>query len=440
MALTDASFLLAFVVAVGQGQRFLERPNPARALVLGLCVGVAQLFKYNGWVSGFIVAVAALVAQVVNRNRPTSRAVWATWACGLLAILVATTVYWPWIQFVETHGGYRSLLAHQRGYLSGISRWPDNWSIQLAQARALGGNLRWRIWVGIAAGLAHFSSASDFPGFPGRWPRRIVESLGLAMLCAVPNAEWWAPLGWTGFIAIGRTRSATPAILVLCIGWLALTIMTPFYHPYARLWLPLHGLGWIIMGGLCVAARAWLQRADERPNTQRRPRLNPQIAFALICIAGLANIITSEMRSRKEGPPSPLEPTDSLRVACQVIPHGLPTTVTDLRLFCRPAVIFYTPFDRRVNLRIQPNLGDLLKPARSGTWCLLDTALTRQDRASVGREFDPSMHWISERSFPTFVNLPTLLDIDPSSCFEGTFDASAPLLFLRPAQREGNRR
>ena len=59
MALVDASFLLFWVLAIGQGQRFLERPKPLRAVSLGLAVGIAQLFKYNGWVSGVIVALSA---------------------------------------------------------------------------------------------------------------------------------------------------------------------------------------------------------------------------------------------------------------------------------------------------------------------------------------------------------------------------------------------
>jgi 4-amino-4-deoxy-L-arabinose transferase-like glycosyltransferase len=439
MALTDALFLLVFLAAIGQGQRFLERPNPARALVLGLCVGFAQLVKYNGWIAGIIVALAAVAGQLANRNRQSPRNIRATWGWGLLAILVAIMVYWPWFQFVETHGGYRSLLAHQRGYMSGISTWPGHWSLQLAQARALGGNLRWRISVGIAAGLSHLFCAGSFPGPGGRRLRRIVEALGLAVLCIVSNVEWWAPLGWTGFVAISRARFATAAMLVLGSGWLILSIMTPFYHPYARLWLPLHGLGWIVIGGLFVAARSWLQPTDESPKNEQKLRLNPRFAFALISIAGLATIVASAFRSEKLEIPSPLQPTDSLRVACRVILRGLPTTVTDLRLLCRPAVVFYASFESRVNLRIQPNLDDLLKPAGSATWCLLDTALTRQDRIDVTTDFGQSIHWILVRSFPTYLNLPTALDIDPVSCYEETFDLSAPLLLLRPGQREGNR-
>ena len=38
--------------ASGPGARFLERPGFVRALVLGVAVGVAQNFKYNGWLAG----------------------------------------------------------------------------------------------------------------------------------------------------------------------------------------------------------------------------------------------------------------------------------------------------------------------------------------------------------------------------------------------------
>ena len=41
------------------GGRFLEKPGPARAILLGLAVGAAQLVKYNGWLAGAIVAATA---------------------------------------------------------------------------------------------------------------------------------------------------------------------------------------------------------------------------------------------------------------------------------------------------------------------------------------------------------------------------------------------
>ena len=59
MALTDATFLLAWLGAMVAGGRFLERPGPVRAVWLGAAVGLAQHFKYNGWLAGAIVAATA---------------------------------------------------------------------------------------------------------------------------------------------------------------------------------------------------------------------------------------------------------------------------------------------------------------------------------------------------------------------------------------------
>jgi len=436
MALTDSSFLLAFLVAIGQGQRFLERPNPARALLLGLGVGIAQLFKYNGWISGMIVVLTAAIGQIVNRNQQSRKAVVAMWGWGVLAILVAAIVYWPWFQFVEAHGGYRLLLLHQRGYMNGISRWADHWLLQLSQARVLCGNLRWRSSIGIAAALAFSMSASDIRRPRHGWLERIIEALGLAALCVVTNLEWWMPLGWIAFIAICRLSSATPAMLLLGVAWLTLSIMTPFYHPYARLWLPLHGLGWIVMGGIFVAGRGWLEAADRSPAGERKLRFNPLLGFTTICAAALAITLLTIVRARTGSPPSALEPTDSLREACRAITRELPPHVRDLRLFCRPAATFYLSFGNSVNLRPQPNLDRLLEPARPGTWGLFDTALARQERRSVPESSGLTPHWVLARSFPTYLNLPTVLDIDPVSCYEGVFDPSAPLLLLRPGRPE----
>jgi len=436
MALTDVSFLLAFLLAVGQGQRFLERPSPARAMFLGLSVGVAQLFKYNGWISGIIVALAVLLGQVVKRKEQSARTVCAAWVWGLLAISVAAIVYLPWFQFVESHGGYRSLLAHQRGYMNGISRWVDHWSLQLAQARVLSGSPRWRGSVGIAAALGLVISSSDLRGYRLRWPKLLIETFGLASLCSVPNVDWWTPLGWIGFIAIRRIHSATPAMLLLGIGWLTLSILTPFYHPYARLWLPLHALGWIVIGGLFVTARSWLEMAERGPKQERKPRLNPMLGFTAICVSALAITVTSALQLGHEPFPGVLEPTDSLRVACRAIPRELPRHVTDLRLFGRPAVVFYLSLQNRLNLRSQPDLDHLLEPAGSATWCVLDSALSRQGGRFPGDVSRLGSHWVAVRDFPSYLNLPTLLDIDPGSCYGGSFDLSAPLLLLRPERLE----
>ena len=125
MALTDASFLLFWVLALIQGQRFLERPGAVRAVLLGLAVGAAQLFKYNGWLAGVNRrAVGRLLAGhfILANGGPARRR--PPGAGASLAALVAAIVYWPWFAFVQSHGGYGALLAHQRGYLGGLAPGP----------------------------------------------------------------------------------------------------------------------------------------------------------------------------------------------------------------------------------------------------------------------------------------------------------------------------
>jgi 4-amino-4-deoxy-L-arabinose transferase-like glycosyltransferase len=68
IALTDAPFLLAWLVALALGSRFLERPGVGRGIVLGISVGLAQNLKYHGWLAGVIVVVTGLT-QLVGRPR-----------------------------------------------------------------------------------------------------------------------------------------------------------------------------------------------------------------------------------------------------------------------------------------------------------------------------------------------------------------------------------
>ena len=124
-------------VPLGHGPAIPRAAQSVRAVLLGLAVGISQLFKYNGWTSGVIVALSSAVwlfSIVASASRSDGC---ATWGWGLFAAIVAAAVYWPWFEFVDSHGGYRALLAHQRSYLGGLSSWPRYFSQQLAQATTL---------------------------------------------------------------------------------------------------------------------------------------------------------------------------------------------------------------------------------------------------------------------------------------------------------------
>ena len=218
-ALTDAPFLLAWLVAIGVGARFLERPGFGRALVLGVAVGVAQNFKYNGWLALVIVALSALMGAITNRDERGPRPLLRTFGWGLAAVLVGGLIYAPWYYFVETHGGYAALVRHHRGYMHAADWW-WNGKMQILQASSLSGERsrgaltgllawfllgacsdraflgglwrRWR-WLGFCAALATRSlrllrsrpispGGSDSAGLPGSsWP----ESLRVG--CSVPG-------------------------------------------------------------------------------------------------------------------------------------------------------------------------------------------------------------------------------------------------------------
>ena len=147
MALTDATFLLCWVLAVGLGGRFLERPGLLRAVAFGLMVGLAQNAKYNGYLVGGIVALVAVWGLVLKSG--DGRRVMGY---GLVAAAVAALVYLPWYRFVESHpGGYAGLMRHHRSYLSGPSAWPSHWRLQMGQSYALSGELTEGLTWGILA-------------------------------------------------------------------------------------------------------------------------------------------------------------------------------------------------------------------------------------------------------------------------------------------------
>ncbi len=283
MALTDASFLLCWLIAIGLGQRFLERPSFWRALLLGLGVGLAQLFKYSGWISGAIVAASAVTWLLLHPEEWRARSVAAIWGWGLFAATAAAIAYWPWFAFVDAHGGYGAILAHQRSYLGGLSSWPGHWSLQLAQEQFLSGGPPWPLCAGILAAAGMLISVGDFTLERRVVARIVVEAVGLTALCLICGSLWWPALVFIlGAVVRGR-GTITQSTTLLSVGFTTLSVMTPFYHPYARLWLPVEAFCWVLVGGLFVSIRSrvevrgrsarWTTGCDDRSASLVHPVL-----------------------------------------------------------------------------------------------------------------------------------------------------------------------
>jgi dolichyl-phosphate-mannose-protein mannosyltransferase len=210
-----------------------------------------------------------------------------------------------------------------------------------------------------------------------------------------------------------------------------LAMMTPFYHPYARLLMPLHALGWVLMGGafaLMQRAFDWASRKSGRA-ILGMPR--PWIRFAAAC--GLVPIVVGFMGvdySAEARLGRVVEPSDSLRNACREMLIDLPEDLASLRLYARPPATFY--LGGVVPVAPQPRSDDLFATSDPKARALLDAIMVRRG----GGQSDEPGHWTDRwelvHEIPTTLNWPTLLDIEPSAATDRSPVRSAPLMLFRP--------
>jgi hypothetical protein len=428
MALTDAVFLLCWTIAIVQGQRFLERPNLLQAVLLGLFVGIAQLFKYNGWLAGILVVLTAALGMLLPGCHRSARRLLVVWGWGLFAALVAALAYWPWYRFVESHGGYGTLIAHHRSYLGGPEQWPVHLGVQLAQARALSGGPAWQLIAGLAAAGGMWAAWGGLRGWRGM-PRILLLTGFLATL----NASGFLGLVFVisaALILPVSSQGGTNSRTLVLLGWIILVLLTPCYHPYARLWLPIEGFGWVLMGGgyIVIGSRLGPAGAAGSPTAGQRPPPDPIVALGAVCVlafvlrTGPANIAHESQIGTL------LKPTDSLRRACRAIADDLPEGLRSLRLYARPPVTFFLA--GRAALLPQADLHGL-SAGGSGSWALLDTAMVWRAGQGPAGMAGMDRGWQVVRSVATELSLPTLLDIDPSAASSGRRETSAPLLLMQ---------
>ncbi len=453
MALTDVSFLLAWVLALIQAQRFLERPGAVRAFMLGAAVGVAQLFKYNGWLAGLSVMLSAAVWLASHPREWRSRFTAATWGWGLVAALVAASVYWPWFAFVQSHGGYAALLAHQRGYLGGFSSWPGNLAVQLAEARALSGGAVWLAAAGLAAAAAILIIGFDKAERGHRSEIIVLVTLFVASLRTTPDLAWSVPLFFLPCALYVRKTGLSRPVVLAYTAWLTLAVLTPFYHPYARLWLPLEAFEWVFLGGVIGVLHSAIEAAAPGPYFPGSlPAALPKrylvwhafrVIISLIITVPLGlhwthaflhqtNQDQPGFPPRNSALPGLLAPADSLKTAAASLVKDLPTSVKTLRVLVRPPVTFYLGQSAGFGIERQASLGDLLRRSEGTTWALLDTAIIQQDKSLEAELERASSGWVLERVIPTNPSMPVLLDIDPSLASSYDAGAQIELRLMRP--------
>ncbi|MDB5352998.1 MAG: 4-amino-4-deoxy-L-arabinose transferase [Planctomycetota bacterium] len=422
MALTDSTLLLVWILALGSGARFLERPGLLRAIPFGVLVGLAMNTKYNGNLPGVIIALTVLWGLILPGEGGRTAALKAI-GFGLISAAIAGLMYWPWYRFVEAQPeGYAGLLRHHRGYLSGPSAWPAHLRLQLGQAYALSGELTGRLsWGLVAWPLAWVGAWIADRGWwfqyrADRWEGmrfRVGLLVGAIALGAAPSIVFW--LGLARLPRLLCDRRAGPRMIGML--WVVMAILTPLYHPYARLWLPLHAAGWLIVSDLIVRLGPSYEIAPSPVGGRR-------FAMVLVCLAivlGSYQDFLSDPHPQFLG--SPVERTDDVRnhaARLIIMFEGLTVRPTRVHVLARPALLYYLTRDATFPIAREAYWEAMEKSAAPGRWAVVDGVLLEKP-AHRPESFDrfilrPSTATrIWKRH--TIMTPTTALDVDPGLAF-----------------------
>ena len=411
MALTDATFLLAWLIAMLSGQRFLERPSAIRAILLGLSTGLAWNTKYNGWLPGVIVFVAAGLDALTLADCRRRRALVRVFGLGAFGALIACLAFLPWAVFVERHGGYAALLAHQRSYLDGPESWLPHWRIQMAQAVALSGPpirgvLGWLLAIGLARGVG-----GDIRGVL-RFPTLRDSTACVAGIAGALGSWLAADFGWWVSLLLVPRALVDPrrTVRFLAVAWLIPAILTPFYHPYARLWLPLHAAGWLLIGG----AIGDLFRATGETSGRLRLRAlagNPGVLLTAGCLAAVVHWPLTGPWPVVLSPPSTAG--RGLASLPRLVHDRLGGVRLGVRVLARPPALFYLGTAGLATQRLG-GIDDLAVASAQPGLVLVDEAVLHRDSTLA---FLRDYGALAETILAEPLRPVTMLDVDPASAF-----------------------
>ncbi len=299
-ALTDITFSFLYLLAVYLLVEALARRSLGRAVVAGVCVGLAWNTKYHGWLAVVVVAAAVAAALALREREGFERRVVLLAVAGTVAALC----YLPWALFIESHpGGYAAMAEYQRGFLR--LTWLENawWQIQF-QLFLEGPWSRAAIPAALAAAVLCGPRAPALD-------RRVGLGVGGLAACALVlgGAATQALLALASLPLLIRNRLGGLTIAAWLLVW---GVLTPLYRPYARLALPL-------AIGMSLAAGALLARLVSHAASDDRESRIPTAA-----LAGAAALAVGLVGALLPDPSSPWQPARGHAVAAERLLESLP--------------------------------------------------------------------------------------------------------------------
>lgn len=305
--LTDATFALLFLLAIAACTRAASTGRAGSAVVAGAMVGVAWNTKYHGWLAAAITGVG--IAAFVGREWLGPGGDWRRRLRGLLpwalVPLVAILLYLPWFLFVQSQpGGYTGLVEYQRTLLS--YDWLGNLARTLEFQRFLDGPWS-RASIPISVAVAGWALGKPLP----LSSTLAVGVIGLSALALALG-------GWSALLVLSAlgvpwllSKGGRPWLpgLVLSAWLLVWIVLTPLYHPYARLLLPL-------TVAACLAAAATIVRFLGRISSTAPP--------AGTALVGAVGLVVFAMASCLPDPSDPWRPSRSVASAVEAMLPELP--------------------------------------------------------------------------------------------------------------------
>jgi len=223
-----------------------------------------------------------------------------------------------------------------------------------------------------------------------------------------------------------------------------MSIMTPLYHPYARLWLPLHGVGWILLGGGLVGFRPFGNTSSECPLARnelpfesRRPWIRRGVGFVCLTLSliEVGRSLPNAMPWSWVLQPSRTGSFRSFVIDC--LGDEVASKQKLIRVYARRPLAFYLAMYWRGQIQLEPSPGSLSQLEGIEGRAIIDGAMLEHEGMSDAELFRILKGWEIERTVAVEVDPVTLLDIRPQAASQKSPQRRFELWLLSPRKPTG---